>query len=146
MGWDGVQVQSVAWNPRHATVLLSGSFDKTAALVGVSESACGQAGCDWAGMVGWEVGQADMRVAGKEALRWQLDADVECLTWDPHGADRFVVSTEEGLVRCYDVRGGGGAPLFTLHAHDKATCAVTCTQAAPNVSTHLIDLTHDCAN
>ena len=50
-GGDGVQVQSVAWNPRHATVLLSGSFDKTAALVGpvIHIGACGRAGCDWRG-------------------------------------------------------------------------------------------------
>eukprot|EP00897_Mesotaenium_endlicherianum_P009561 jgi/Mesen1/8633/ME000050S08049 len=116
------KVQAVAWNPTEPTVLLSGSFDHTTGL-------------------------ADMRAPTHAALRWQLSADVECLAWDPHSPQCYVVSTEDGLVRCYDVRKGGsttatppaasssagGEALFTLHAHDKATCAVSFSPGVPNL-------------
>lgn len=118
------QVQTVVWNPTEPTVLLSGSFDKTAAVV-------------------------DMRSPQHPALTWQVSADVECAAWDPHAPQYFVVSTEDGLVRCHDVRKGksvdgastsdanGEGALFTLAAHDKPTCSISFNPAAPNVSAFL---------
>jgi periodic tryptophan protein 1 len=114
----------VVWNPAEPTVLLSGSFDKTAAVV-------------------------DMRSPQHPALTWQVSADVECAAWDPHAPQYFVVSTEDGLVRCHDVRKGksadgastseanGEGALFTLAAHDKPTCSISFNPAAPNVSAFL---------
>lgn len=106
------KVQAVAWRPRDASALLSGSFDRTAALV-------------------------DVRSPSSAVLQWSLTADVECLAWDPHTGFSFVVSTEDGLVKCHDVRMGGRdsgtAPLYTLHAHDKATCAVSFNHSIPNM-------------
>lgn len=110
----------MVWNPAEPTVLLSGGFDKTAAVV-------------------------DMRSPQQPALTWQVSADVECAAWDPHAPQYFVVSTEDGLVRCHDVRKGRAADgasgsgataeeaLFTLAAHDKPTCSVSFNPAVPNV-------------
>lgn len=104
------KVQAVAWNPLDAPLLLSGSFDKTIALV-------------------------DARAPTQAAKIFSLSADVESLAWDPHSTNRFVVSTEDGFVRAFDTRHSGNTssssegatsnPLFLLHAHDKAACAVS---------------------
>eukprot|EP00245_Coleochaete_scutata_P003973 TRINITY_DN16082_c0_g1_i1.p1 TRINITY_DN16082_c0_g1~~TRINITY_DN16082_c0_g1_i1.p1 ORF type:complete len:236 (+),score=37.62 TRINITY_DN16082_c0_g1_i1:56-709(+) len=111
------KVQAVAWNPREPTVLLSGSFDRTAALT-------------------------DTRVPSHKPITWALSADVECLAWDPHVPHEFVVSTEDGLVRCHDVRKGTGcadpaasiaSALYSLSAHDKATCSVSFNPLAPHL-------------
>lgn len=114
------KVQAVAWNPKEPPVLLSGSFDKTAAL-------------------------ADARVPDRASLVWSVSADVECQAWDPHHPQCFVVSTEDGLVSYFDARKGGrprtaasaATPspiaLFVLHAHDKATCAVSFNTVAPDL-------------
>lgn len=87
----------------------------------------------------------DMRSPQHPALTWQVSADVECAAWDPHAPQYFVVSTEDGLVRCHDVRKGrtadgasssgaaGEGALFTLAAHDKPTCSVSFNPAVPNV-------------
>ncbi|GAQ88972.1 hypothetical protein KFL_004750010 [Klebsormidium nitens] len=113
------KVQTVVWNPAEPTVLLSGGFDKMAAVI-------------------------DMRSPQQPALTWQVSADVECAAWDPHAPQYFVVSTEDGLVRCHDVRKGraadgasssgaaGEGALFTLAAHDKPTCSVSYNPAVPN--------------
>lgn len=67
-----------------------------------------------------------MRSPGAEPLRWKLTADVEALTWHSHEATTFLVSTEDGMVVAYDARKGANSnPLFRLHAHDKATCALS---------------------
>eukprot|EP00850_Spirogloea_muscicola_P003057 SM000012S25319 [mRNA] locus=s12:333757:337733:+ [translate_table: standard] len=112
------KVQAVAWNPTEPTGLLSGSFDKTTALV-------------------------DMRLPDQAALRWSMSADVECLAWDPQTVQNFVVSTEDGLVCCYDVRRGSEPgtgsgrsdvqALYRLHAHDKATCSLSFNSVTPHM-------------
>ena len=93
------KVQSVCWNPAEASVMLSGGFDKVAALL-------------------------DVRTPGGSAVRWQVGSDVEALTWCPHDPTCFLVSCEDGLVsslipvlRCSSPRGGGGGgrPPLTLH-------------------------------
>lgn len=67
-------------------MLLTGSFDRTVAL-------------------------ADARTAGAggQLPAWKVAADVEALTWAPHAPTCFVVSSEDGLVSCFDARGGAGA-------------------------------------
>ncbi len=103
------KVQAVAWNAAMASVLLSGSFDKSAAA-------------------------ADVRTPGNAALRWQLGSDVEALAWMPSAPEQFVVSSEDGHVRCFDARrGGGAAPLFTLAAHAKPACTVSLSAAVPGL-------------
>ena len=40
------------------------------------------------------------------------------------GVRTYQLSTEDGLVSCYDGRMAGGASVFTLQAHDEATCSL----------------------
>ncbi len=53
--------------------------------------------------------QVDVRSPGGEPLRWMVSADVEALTWHPHQPTCFLVSSEDGIVACYDARKGAGA-------------------------------------
>jgi periodic tryptophan protein 1 len=57
---------AAAWNPREATVLLTGGYD---------------------GMVV----ATDMRAPEAEAPRWSVGSDVESVRWDPHRGEVFYV-------------------------------------------------------
>ena len=59
------KVQSVQWNPAEPTVLLTGSYDRTACVM-------------------------DAR-APAQVSRWHLGADVESLAWNPFRPEQFVV-------------------------------------------------------
>jgi hypothetical protein len=83
----GSKVQAVAWNPAEAPVLLTGAFDRTAALV-------------------------DARAPAAAAVVFGVSADVEALAWAPHEPTCFLVSSEDGLVAAFDARGGAGELLF----------------------------------
>ncbi|ORY42359.1 WD40 repeat-like protein [Rhizoclosmatium globosum] len=87
------KVQGLAWNPTEGQVLLSGGYDKQAHIF-------------------------DTRTP-TSVLSFKLTADVECLKWDPLHPERFVVSTEDGVVKCFDGR-QPTSPIFTIHAHDGA--------------------------
>ncbi|XP_024518850.1 uncharacterized WD repeat-containing protein C17D11.16 [Selaginella moellendorffii] len=106
------EVQSIAWNPKEPTALLSGSYDCSVVLT-------------------------DMRTPAEAGLRWTVSNDVECVAWNPHVSHSFSVGTEEGYVYGFDVRTatkeGPNASIFTLHAHQKATCAVSYNSAAQNL-------------
>ncbi|PWN39803.1 WD40 repeat-like protein [Ceraceosorus guamensis] len=124
------KVQSVAWDTSGSSigavpnpaVLLSGSYDKTLRVF-------------------------DTRTPEKGLIA-NVHEDVECLTWDPWNANRFIASFEDGLVKAYDVRSLPSAPsssppsnpkskssatkqqhvtqaLFTLAAHDGACTSVS---------------------
>ncbi|KAJ1840873.1 rRNA-processing protein [Coemansia sp. RSA 2708] len=105
------KVQAVQWHPSEAAVLLTGAYDKRVAAF-------------------------DSR-APQAVSRWKVDADVESVLWDPHSAHHFYVATESGAVRCFDVRqakdGKGGAPVFTLVAHDEAVSAMALHPRVPGV-------------
>ncbi|KAJ3042523.1 hypothetical protein HDV00_007057 [Rhizophlyctis rosea] len=92
------KVQSVAWNVAEPTVLLTGGYDKRACVF-------------------------DTR-APAGVVEWKLTADVECMKWDPFHAEKFYVSSEDGLVKCFDVRATTRDPVWTLHAHDGAVSAL----------------------
>lgn len=98
------KVQCVQWHPVESTILLTGGFDKK---VSVFDSRSLQGASSWA-----------------------VDSDVECLRWDPFNSNNFVVSTESGLVQSFDVR-NATAPLFTIHAHDKAVSTFDINPAIP---------------
>ncbi|CAL0315945.1 unnamed protein product [Lupinus luteus] len=108
------KVQAVAWNLHAPQVLLSGSFDHTVVL-------------------------KDGRVPTHSGYKWSVTADVESLAWDPHTEHSFVVSLEDGLVKCFDVRTAKAdstselSSTFTLHAHDKAVTSVSYNLSAPNL-------------
>ncbi|KAI9203673.1 WD40-repeat-containing domain protein [Polychytrium aggregatum] len=91
------KVQSVVWNPVEATVLATGGYDKRVCCF-------------------------DSR-SPQVISEFKLTADVECLKWDPFHPERFFVSTEDGIVKCYDARSPKDS-LFTVHAHDGAVSAL----------------------
>jgi len=100
------KVQALAWHPSEASALLSAGFDRRAIAL-------------------------DVRAPdGPTARQWRLSADAERLRWSPDGFS-FVASTEDGLVKCFDVRKGGGKDsspddgcLWSLQAHTGATSAL----------------------
>lgn len=99
----------MAWSTQSASALLTGSFDQTAVVCDVRTG------------------------AGGDRIVWQLGSDCECVAWQP-GSTQALVSTEDGLVRCWDTRAGSNAsPVFTLEAHRKATCTLALSVQAPGL-------------
>lgn len=91
---------SIAWNPEDPTILLSGSYDRT-------------------------VVAAEMRAPDAQLPRWGVESDVETVRWNPHDANYFFVTTEDGFVHYYDRRAAppnpaSSEPVWKLHAHDKS--------------------------
>ncbi|KAJ2902566.1 WD domain-containing protein [Zalerion maritima] len=104
------KVCSLAWHSVESTVLLSGSYDRT-------------------------VVAADMRAPDAKAPRWGVESDVENVRWDPHDRNLFYVSTENGIVHCYDARNPPSDPakaqgVWRLQAHDDA---VSCLDINPSI-------------
>ncbi|KAL8528628.1 hypothetical protein ACS0TY_006173 [Phlomoides rotata] len=108
------KVQAVAWNNFEPQVLLSGSFDHSVVM-------------------------SDGRQPSHSGFRWSVEADIESLAWDPHTQHSFVVSLENGMVMGFDIRTASSdlsaqsKPSFTLHAHDKAVCAIAYHKSVPNL-------------
>ena len=97
------KVCALDWHPKEATILLSGSYDRT-------------------------VVATDMRAPDAEAPRWTVEADVEKVRWDSHDPSFFYVTTESGTVHYYDVRSvpsaeGLSKSAWTLQAHNGAVSA-----------------------
>ncbi|KAK7299836.1 hypothetical protein RJT34_10664 [Clitoria ternatea] len=108
------KVQAVAWSHHAPQVLLSGSFDHTVVL-------------------------KDGRMPSHSGYKWSVTADVESLAWDPHTEHSFVVSLEDGTVKCFDIRTAMSdstselSSTFTLHAHDKAVTSLSYNLSVPNL-------------
>lgn len=68
------QVQVVKWNPAEATVMISGSMDGTIAVLDARQTAV--------------------------ANQWKLPSEVECIAWDPHQPQYFMVRPDVALVVC----------------------------------------------
>jgi periodic tryptophan protein 1 len=105
------KVCSIAWNPRESTVLLSGSYDRTVAA-------------------------ADMRAPEAEALRWEVESDVETVMWDPHNPNHFYITTENGIIHFNDFRNAPKTPeaskaIWTLQAHDDSISAFDANPIVP---------------
>jgi len=97
------KVQSLEWNPAEPSLLLSGAFDRSIAVL-------------------------DVR-APSSVKKVQVDADIECVRWCPLQPFMFLASTENGTVTCHDAR-DLSKPRFTLGAHTKACSAVAWNAAA----------------
>lgn len=103
------KVQAVQWHPTQHATLLSGGFDRQAAVV-------------------------DMRTPDGTPLLVPVSADVEAVAWA--GDSQFLVSSEDGMVALFDTRvtgKKGRTPVWRLQAHDKAACAVGVCPAAPHI-------------
>jgi periodic tryptophan protein 1 len=51
------------------------------------------------------------------------------ITQDPFSPDRFLVATEDGVVKCFDARANKN--IFTIHAHDAACSALSLSSSLP---------------
>jgi len=99
------KVQSICWHPTEPNLLLSAAYDKTASIV-------------------------DIR-SPNQVYRWKLTADVEVVEWNVHKPQEFFISSEDGIVQCFDSL----APQethFTLQAHAGAVSGLSINHGIPN--------------
>ena len=83
------KVQSVLWHPQEGTLLATGSYDRTVALV-------------------------DAR-ATENVKSVRIPGDCEALAWDPHNTHCLTAASEDGTVRCWDVRNfNSKKPLWSI--------------------------------
>lgn len=52
--------------------------------------------------------QVDVRTPTGDPAKWTVSADVEAIVWHMHDPTCFLVSSEDGIVACYDARKGAG--------------------------------------
>ncbi|KAA1066976.1 hypothetical protein PGT21_011029 [Puccinia graminis f. sp. tritici] len=111
------KVQSAQWNPKEATVVLSGGWDGMLKV--------------------W-----DTRNSG-EGVEVKVDSDVECLRWDPFNPQAFIVTLDNGLIQSFDSRmlsqfsttpaKKTAKPLWTLSAHDSSVSAFDISPVIPGL-------------
>ena len=73
------KVQSVCWHPTEGTLLATGAYDRTVALI-------------------------DARSSGEDVKSVQIPADCETLAWDPFNQQYLTAASEDGTIMCWDVR------------------------------------------
>ncbi len=105
------KVCALAWHPTQSSVLLSGSYDRT-------------------------IVASDMRAPDSTGPRWGVESDVEQVRWDPHNDQRFYVSTENGVLHCFDARQLPSSPekskaLWQLQAHAKSLSSFALNPTVP---------------
>lgn len=98
-------VQTVKWHLRESNILLTGSFDKRCCI---------------------------MDTTSKSLIDYTVTSGIESMQWNPHALSQFVVSTEEGLVYCFDIRNNKQA-LVTFQAHQKSCSDVAFNPKYPNM-------------
>lgn len=105
------KVCSLSWHPTQSTILLSGSYDR-------------------------RVVAADVRAPDAAKPTWGVESDVEAVKWDPHSEHTFYVSTENGVLHCYDARNAPADPsqskaVWRLQAHEKSLSSFSVNPAVP---------------
>lgn len=105
------KVCALSWHLTQSSVLLSGSYDRT-------------------------VVAADMRAPDAKVPRWGVESDVEQVKWDPHDENQFYVSTENGVLHCFDARTLPTSPeqskaVWRLQAHEKSLSSFSLNPAIP---------------
>jgi len=91
------KVQSLAWHPSEGTLLATGGYDRRVCLVDARSAASGN--------------------ANQNVKKAKLSADCEALAWDPHNQQYLTAASEDGMVRCWDVRKFGEEPVWSVVAH-----------------------------
>lgn len=154
---DAYHVDSVltlASNRNHTNLLASGSADKTIKLWDLNTCTCAKSytshtdkvsSIDWhkttsevllSGSYDRTIVAADMRAPDAKLPRWGVESDIETVKWDPHDENTFYVSTEGGMVHCFDVRNRPSDPSksqakWLLQAHDKSISSLAVNPAVP---------------
>ncbi|KAM0712355.1 hypothetical protein Q7P37_011450 [Cladosporium fusiforme] len=107
------KVCALSWHPTQASILLSGSYDRT-------------------------IVAADMRAPDAKVPRWGVESDVEQVKWDPLNEHIFYVSTENGILHCYDTRQlpatpEESKPTWRLQAHEKSLSSFSVNPVVPGM-------------
>ncbi|KAK5698257.1 rRNA-processing protein [Elasticomyces elasticus] len=116
------KVCALSWHPTQSSVLLSGSYDRT-------------------------IVAADMRAPNTTVPRWGVESDVEQVRWDPHDDNQFYVSTENGVLHCFDARQLPPSPekskaTWRLQAHEKSLSSFSINPIVPGfIATASVDRT-----
>ncbi|CAM9261042.1 unnamed protein product, partial [Scytosiphon promiscuus] len=100
------KVQGVSWHPVEATVMATVSYDRKLALL-------------------------DARAPTKVTSH-KLQADPECLLWNPHNPAQILTGSEDGVVCCRDVR-RPESPVYSFTAHEKGVSAISFTPLVPGM-------------
>ena len=100
------KVQALQWHPLEPPILLSAGFDRRAAAI-------------------------DVRAPDAAARHFTISADAEKVCWAPGGTS-FVVSSEDGVVKSFDVR-KGGSELWSMQAHPAAVTGLDFCPAAADI-------------
>ncbi|KAJ3131165.1 hypothetical protein HK100_006711 [Physocladia obscura] len=136
-------IMCLAWNRQHPSLLASGSADTTIKLWDLNSATPEKAIRSFSNhkakvqALAWNLVQGEVLLSGgydnqahvfdtraPAAVNiFKLTADVEALKWDPIHPERFFVSTEDGVVKCFDGR-NTKTSVFTIHAHDGAVSAL----------------------
>ena len=111
------KVQSVLWHPQEGTLLATGSYDRTVALI-------------------------DARGPQDSVKRVKIPADCEALAWDPHNPQNLTAASEDGTITCWDVRKfSTKTPLWSMVANEYG--GVSDLSYNPNVSGMLVSCSVD---
>ena len=95
------KVSSVAWNPKEGTLLATGSYDRTVAIL---DARCSNS----------TNGSPTSNIK-----QVRISADCETIVWDPLRTEYLTVVSEDGIVRCWDVRKfETSTPFWTLSASE----------------------------
>lgn len=93
------KVSQVRWHPIENNIILSGSFDKTCALLDPSKPT--------------------------KFNSYSVNGEIESLKWNPHYKEQFILSLDNGTVCGYDFR-NTKETLFSFKAHDDNCTDVIC--------------------
>jgi periodic tryptophan protein 1 len=100
------KVQSVKWHPTESTVIASAAFDHKAVVL-------------------------DGRQEKPVVATFDISADAECLTWNPHDTNQLVVSCEDGNIHVFDLAAKKCA--FEIKGHVGAVSAVSFAPRVPGM-------------
>lgn len=91
------KVNAVVWHPSEGTLLATGSFDRTVALL--------------------DVRAGDENTTGNNIKTTKIPADCEALAWDPFQEQFLTAASEDGTITCWDVR-KFDEPYWSFVAHE----------------------------
>lgn len=97
------KVQCVKWHPAEHAIMMTAGFDRKVAIL-------------------------DVRQGPTSAIDTKLSADAECAIWSVQNPMQCFVTSEDGYVKCIDIRNvskGKTDTVWSLKAHETACSGVT---------------------
>ena len=91
----------------HYSVLATASYDQTVAVLDLQNQ--------------------------ENRCQFTLPHDPEVMHWHPHNENILIVSTEGGLVLCYDIANGGDEPCLMIQAHEAPVCGMSINSVVPGL-------------